>query len=419
MPHAQSQEEARTPLTATARPPGVLRPRWSFYLELHARPGAVRRGAAYGGRASPSGWSGGLHRDARQVGGHGVVGRAVQRRRPDGHAAGRTRRPAGAGAHRSAVREPNGPEAMHACGHDLHRPRPRARPRCSPGVRDTWSGTVLVVGQPAEEDLDRRRRDARGRSVRAVRPAGRGARPALRAAAGRHGRPRARAADGRQRHAGVVIHGSGGHAGAPQSAVDPVVIAAAAVLRLQTVVSRETAPAEQVVLTVGSLHAGDRANVIPDEARMSLSVRAFTDAALGRVVAAVERVVRAECAASGCPRAPEFTVISRSTPLVQHAATAQLVRRAHEEAFGAHRVTGWPGSTATEDFGHFGVDGVPIAYWILGATGARQWRAAREGTAPLPANHSPEFAPDVRNALPAGITAMAAAALRVLHARPE
>ncbi|MGW8952388.1 amidohydrolase [Streptomyces sp. NPDC055709] len=404
-------------MTATDVPPGVLRSALELYLDLHAHPelsGAeVRTAAALAER---------LRRDGctvtGDVGGHGVVGVLSNGFGPTVMV--RTELDALPVHERTGLAYTSRtPGTMHACGHDLHTAAAAGALALLAGVRDTWSGTVLVVGQPAEEDLTGAAAmladglyerfgtpDAVLAQHCAPLPAG--------TVAHGHGPLMAGSVT-----LDVVIHGTGGHAGAPQSAVDPVVTAAAAVLRLQTVVSRETAPAEQVVLTVGSLHAGDRANVIPDEARMSLSVRAFTDAALGRVVAAAERVVRAECAASSCPKAPEFTVTSRSTPLVQHAATAQLVRRAHEDAFGAHRVTGWPGSTATEDFGHFGVDGVPIAYWILGAAGARQWRAAREGTSPLPANHSPEFAPDVRNALPAGITAMAAAALRVLHARPE
>jgi hippurate hydrolase len=221
----------------------------------------------------------------------------------------------------------------------------------------------------------------------------------------------------------VVVHGSGGHAASPHLAVDPVVPAAAIVLRLQTVVSRETAPAEQVVLTVGSLHAGTRGNIVPASATLEVSVRAFTDAALDRVTAAVRRIVTAECAASGCPSEPSVRTLAQSHPTLPDTATA-AVRRAHEQAFGAGRVGVWPASTATEDFPLFGPAGVPLhgatgvrtAYWMLGCVGPGQWaRTPGEGAAAklaaLPPDHSPGFRPDPRLAVAAGVTALTTAAL--------
>ncbi|AWI32330.1 amidohydrolase [Streptomyces sp. ICN441] len=401
-------------MNAAELPRDVLRDAIALYVDLHAHPelsGAeVRTAGVLAARLEQDGCT-----VTRRVGGHGVVG--VFRNGPGPTVMVRAELDA------LPVRERTGlkyastvPGVMHACGHDLHTAAAAGAVSLLAASRDSWRGTLVLVGQPAEETLSGARAmlddglydrfgtpDAVLAQHCAPLPAGSVA----------HGR-------GPLMSAGVtldvVVHGRGGHAGTPHLAVDPVVTAAAVVMRLQTVVSRESAPGERVVLTVGSLHAGDRANVIPSEARLSVSVRAFTDAALTRVTEAVRRVVRAECAASGCDREPEITVAAASPMLEAHPETARRVRRAHQDAFGTHRVTGWPGSTATEDFPHYAAGGVPVAYWMLGATGARQWRAARAGGEPVPANHTDTFAPDVRTALPAGVTAMATAARSLLGA---
>ncbi|MEV0965954.1 amidohydrolase [Streptomyces sp. NPDC049910] len=399
-------------MNAAELPRDVLRDATALYVDLHAHPELsgeeVRTAGVLAARLERDGCT-----VTRRVGGHGVVG--VLRNGTGPTVMARAELDA------LPVRERTGlkyastvPGVMHACGHDLHTAAAAGAVSLLAGTRDSWRGTLVLVGQPAEETLSGARAmlddglydrfgtpDAVLAQHCAPLPAGCVA----------HGQ-------GPLMSAGVtldvVVHGRGGHAGTPHLAVDPVVTAAAVVMRLQTVVSRESAPGERVVLTVGSLHAGDRANVIPAEARLSVSVRAFTDAALARVTEAVRRVVRAECAASGCDREPEITVTAASPVLETHPETAHKVRRAHEEAFGAHRVTGWPGSTATEDFPHYATGGVPVAYWMLGATGVRQWRAAGGGGEPVPANHTDTFAPDVRTALPAGITAMATAARSLL-----
>ncbi|MFI5806003.1 amidohydrolase [Streptomyces sp. NPDC051561] len=307
------------------------------------------------------------------------------------------------------------PGVMHACGHDLHLAAAAGALALLARTRATWQGTLVVVGQPAEETLEgARAMVGDGLYERFGTPALVLAQHAAPLPAGTVAHPGPGPLMSASTALDVVIHGRGGHGGTPQLTVDPVLAAASAVVRLQSIVSRETAPAEQVVLTVGALRAGDRGNVIPGRAELCLSVRAFTDTALDRVSAAVERIVRGECAASGCPREPEFTVTSRSPVLTPDAAATAALRRAHQEVLGIHRVGIAPPLTATEDFPWFGTGGVPLAYWLLGVTGAAQWRTARNTGAPVPANHAPDFAPDVRTALPTGITAMAAAARSAL-----
>lgn len=388
-----------------------------FYLDLHAHPelsGAEHRTSdRFAGLLAEHGCA-----VTRSVGGgHGLVG--VLRNGPGPVVMLRAELDALPVTERTGLAYAStAPGVMHACGHDLHLAAVAGAVAALVRRRDAWGGTVLVVGQPAEETLEG------ARAMLADDLYGRFGTPD--AVLAQHTSPLpagtvAHAAPGSPLMAGsvsmdVTLYGRGGHAGTPQLTVDPVLTAAATVLRLQSVVSRETAPDEQAVLTVGSLRAGERGNVIPDTAELGLCVRAFSDRALDRIMAATERIVRGECAASACPRDPDFTVTARSPALVTDPALTAAVRRGHEEVLGAARVLDCRPTTATEDFPWFAAGGVPTAYWMLGVTGARQWREARAGGAPVPSNHAPGFAPDIRTALPAGIAAMTSAALRVLGA---
>jgi amidohydrolase len=417
------------PGTPPAVPSEVLRPALELYLDLHAHPepsGAEARTAerfaealrAAGCTVTPG------------VGGHGVVGVL--------HGASRSGPVVLLRAELDAlpVTENTGlpyasrvPGMMHACGHDLHLAALAGAVAMLARRRDRWRGTVLVVGQPAEETLDGARAmledglydrfgvpDVALAQHTAPLPAGTVA----------HGRGPVLAGS---TSLDVRVHGRGGHGGAPQLTVDPVVTAAAAVLRLQTVVSRETAPAEQAVLTVGALHAGERANIVPDSAELSVGLRAFGPVALARMEAAVERIVRAECAAGGCPREPDLVVTARSPVLEPDGPLQATLRGAHERLLGRERVLPWQAGTAAEDFGWFGAAGADVhgsaavrtAGWVRGVTGPHTgWPAARASAGGaygtrgeargVPANHAPEFAPDVRVALPTGIAAMCGAA---------
>lgn len=147
-------------------------------------------------------------------------------------------------------------------------------------------------------------------------------------------------------------------------------------------------------------------------------------ASLERAARAVERIVRAECAASACPRDPDVVRVSSSPAVLPDPAVTEAVRAAHRAEFGAERVAAWPPSLATEDFGLFGeagrqlhgASGVRLGYWMLGTVGRAAWSRARTRGTPLPSNHAPDFAPDARTALPAGVRALTAAALARLGA---
>ncbi|WP_326677748.1 amidohydrolase [Streptomyces sp. NBC_01237] len=398
----------------------VLRSAVELYLDLHAHPelsGAEHRTA---GRLADRLTEHGCTVTRSVGGGHGLVG--VLRNGPGPTVMLRTELDALPVTERTGLAYASTvPGVMHACGHDLHMAAVAGAVAELAAARTAWRGTVLVVGQPAEETLTGARAMLDdGLYERFGTPDAVLAQHAAPLPAGTLGHPAPGPAPlmAGSVSVDVTVHGRGGHAATPHLAVDPVLTAAAIVLRLQSVVARETSPAEQAVLTVGSMRAGERGNIIPDTAELSLCMRAFSGPVLDRMTAAAERIVRAECVASGCPREPDVTVTARSPVLVPDPVLTATVRGTHESLLGPDRVLDFGTTTATEDFPWFAEGGVPAAYWMLGVTGARQWRTARAGGEPVPPNHAPGFAPDVRTALPAGIGAMVSAARQVLGAGP-
>ncbi|SBV24796.1 hippurate hydrolase [Micromonospora krabiensis] len=313
---------------------------------------------------------------------------------------------------------------MHACGHDLHLAAAVGAATHLARDRGGWRGTLLILGQPAEETM---------RGAAALLDDGlyeRFGRPDLLLA--QHAAPLP---------AGMVAHGSGpmtagcvtlditvpgrgGHAATPHLCVDPVVLAATIVVQLQAVVARQVSPAEQVALTVGTLRAGHHPGVIAEYANLGVTIRALHEATLDRVVSSVTRTVRAACEAAGSPREPTIRVVSRSPSLVGDPGATAQVRAAHERMFGPERVGWWPPSLASEDFPLLTAGEIPSSYWMLGTVGPRQWRAvpgasAAEKLANLPTNHSPAFAPNIELALPAGVVALVAAAGTLLSTDPH
>lgn len=404
-----------------ARLDASLRDVTTFYLELHGDPelsGLERRTAErFAGRLEAAGYA-----TTRGIGGHGVAG--VLRNGDGPTVLLRAELDALPVRETSGLPYAAGGEAAHACGHDLHLAAAAGTAALLAETPEAWRGTLMVIGQPAEETLEGARAMlADGLYRRCGRPDDALAQHAAPLPAGMvaHGYGPMTAGSVTYR---VVMHGRGGHAGAPHLAVDPVVTAAHVVTRLQTVVAREAAPAEQVAVTVGSFRAGDRANIIPDRAELALTVRAVGEQSLARAAAAVERIVRAECAAADCPREPEIVRLSASPVTHPDPAATAALREAHAAEFGPERVALWPPSLATEDFALFGdagLDvhgerGIRLGYWMLGTVGPAAWsrapgRTAAEKLAALPANHAPDFAPDARTALPAGIRALTTAAL--------
>ena len=302
---------------------------------------------------------------------------------------------------------------MHACGHDMHVTWLVGAASLFARAREAWRGTLMPVFQPAEETAQ---------GARAMIDDGLFKRfPKPDVVLGQH--VMVGSSGVLSSRAGVVtsagdslqirMFGRGAHGSMPQASIDPVVMAAATVLRLQTIVSREIAATDAAVVTVGSLQAGTKENVIPDDALIKLNVRTFDEAVRKRVLAAIERIVNAEAEASGAPRKPEITPLDRYAAVTNDAEAAKRVGDGFRRYFPADRVHETRPTTASEDFGSFGAEwGVPSVFWFVGGTDAGVYAKAKNAgrIGDIPTNHNPRFAPVIHPTLATGVEALVVAA---------
>jgi amidohydrolase len=303
---------------------------------------------------------------------------------------------------------------MHACGHDMHVAWLVGASRLLAQAREAWNGTLLSVFQPAEETAEgARAMIADGLFERFPKPEViLGQHVMVGSAgdvAGRTGTITS-AADSLQ----IRLFGRGAHGSMPQASIDPVVMAAATVMRLQTIVSRELSPNEAAVVTIGSLQAGTKENVIPEEAVIKLNVRTYDGGVRKRVLEAIERIVKAECAASGAPKPPEITPLDNYPLGLNDAAASERVVDAFRQHFSAERVRQTGPTSASEDFGSFGAQWhVPAVFWFVGGTDPAVYAKAKAAgeVNKIPSNHSPYFAPVLHPTLETGVRTMVAGAM--------
>jgi hippurate hydrolase len=304
---------------------------------------------------------------------------------------------------------------MHACGHDLHMAAILGTATIMVHSKDSWHGTLMLIGQPAEETIG----GAKGMlgdgllkrfpkpdvavamHVGNVLPAGTvGITPGV--------------FNTNADSLRITIYGKGGHGAAPHTAIDPIVIAARTILTLQTIASREVKPGEMAIVTVGYMQAGTKNNIIPDQAELGLTVRTNKPEVRQQVLAAIARITKAEAEAAGAPRAPAIDHYEGADLVYNDPALAQRLRGALESALGKDKVVTQEPITASEDFSYFVEQGIPGFYFTLGGADPEKLAQAKAAGTMLPSNHSPLFAPDVDPALHTGIAAEAAVLRKLL-----
>ncbi len=304
---------------------------------------------------------------------------------------------------------------MHACGHDVHMAAWAGAAYLLTRAKESWKGTLVLIAQPAEET---------GSGANAMLSDGLFTRfPKPDFAIAFHDSDRLPAgtvgltpgyALANVDSVDITFYGKGGHGASPNRTVDPILLASRAVVAFQAIVAREKDPLEPAVVTVGSFHAGTKHNIIPDEARLQLTVRSYKPEVRKQLLAAIERIAKGEAIAAGAPREP-FVVFSEPLEAVYN--DLELSRRVTAsltKAFGAGNVEQVPPIMGAEDFGAYGRAGVPAVMFWVGAVEPAKWKAARESGTPLPSVHSPLFAPDRPTSFVMGAKALAAAAFDLL-----
>lgn len=314
---------------------------------------------------------------------------------------------------------------MHACGHDIHMTSMIGTARALATLRSHWSGTLMIVGQPAEETGEG------SRAMLADRLYERFGQPDL--AIAMHD-TNARAAGTVSVTSGpamssvtsvdVVLRGVGGHGARPQDVIDPIVMAGEFIVQLQTIVSRQEDPRDPTIVTIGAIHGGTKRNIIPNEVTLELSTRAFSDKARNIILDGIRRTAAGVALAAGVPadRAPTVTVIDHETTPVtfNDPALTSRVRNALEKALGTQNVLDEPLVMVSEDFDNFALTAhrIPAVLFWLGAADPAAYAAAVAAGKLPPGLHTSRFLPAPEATLRTGVTAMTSVALTILAPAP-
>ena len=305
----------------------------------------------------------------------------------------------------------------HMCGHDLHMAAWVGTAELMAKSRDRWHGTLMLVGQPAEEIVAGATAMLRdGLFTRFPKPD---------YALGIH--------DEHALPAGVIgfhpgffranstglemtVYGKGGHGAYPQNAIDPVVIAARIVIGLQAIVSRENDPSDPAVITVGSIHGGNASNIIPDEVKLQITVRSLNPEVHKRLLAAIARQAKGEALAANAPKVPLIETKSNTDAVYNDPELTARMAAAARAALGADRVVEMPAQMGGEDFSQFGLAGVRAVLLHVGAVDAAKLLASRKSGVPVPGVHSPLWAPEYEPTIRAAILAETAILTDLLKA---
>jgi amidohydrolase len=293
---------------------------------------------------------------------------------------------------------------MHACGHDIHMSTLYGTATIMAKSKDTWHGTLMLVGQPAEETITGAQKmiddglfkkfprpdiavalhDENGIAIGQV-----GVTPGYAKAA----------ADSLR----ITVYGKGGHGARPESTIDPVLIAANIAVRLQSIVSREIHPGDAAVITVGYIQAGTKNNIIPNEAQMGLTVRSYKPEVRQHLLAAIDRIAKAEAMASGAEKMPLIEKYESTSAVYNDPVLTQHMEGLLESVVGKGNVVHEPPLMTSEDWAMFVEQGIPGFYYTLGVADPQKLAAAHASHKELPSNHSPLFAPVYQPAIKTGI----------------
>jgi amidohydrolase len=305
---------------------------------------------------------------------------------------------------------------MHACGHDLHMAALVGTAAILAHSKESWHGTLMLIGQPAEETIGgakgmiddglftRFPKPSVGIALHVGNnlPAGQvGITPGI--------------YNTNSDSIRITIYGKGGHGSQPHTTIDPIVIAARTILALQTIASREVKPGEMVVVTVGYIRAGTKNNIIPDQAELGLTVRSYKTDVRKQALAAITRIVKAEALAGGALKEPLIEHPEGTDSVYNDPALAQRLRAPLEAALGKENVITTEPIAPSEDYSYFIQAGVPSLYFSLGGADPQKFAETKGAEGALPSNHSPFFAPDIDPALRAGIKAEVAVLRNLLN----
>jgi amidohydrolase len=311
---------------------------------------------------------------------------------------------------------------MHACGHDIHMTTMIGTARTMAAMKSQWHGTLMLIGQPSEETIDGAKamladhlyeRFGTPDMAIALHDTNQGAAGTVTVIPG--------ASQASSTSVDVTMRGIGGHGSAPQAGKDPIVMAAEFIVQLQTIVSRQEDPHDLTVVTVGDIHGGTKRNIIPDEVKMELTVRTFTDKSLNIVLDGIRRTAQGVALAAGVPddRAPIVTIVKDEITPVNYndpALTAR-VKSTLVKTLGARNVINGTSHMGSEDFGVLGLDGhkIPTFMFWLGAMDPAKFAAAEAAGKSLPGPHTSRFEPVPEPTLRTGIVSMASVAISLLH----